>query len=325
MKEKAIATSYAKIIWFGEHSVVYGQPAIALPLYNVDVQTRLTTSTTGQTIDCRYFDGPINEMADNLKGIRLLITKLLAVFHAQDLNFHLKITSKVPAERGMGSSAATSVAIVRVFFNLFETPLTRARLLSLANIEEQITHGNPSGLDTATASSDAPIWFIRNQVNEQIDFNLSTPTLVIADSGIKGKTSEAVSLVRTNLTDMPEDARPLIDQLGQIAKSARNALATSDEVLLGQLMNQSQTNLAKLGVSTATLDRFCAIASKNGALGAKLTGSGLGGCMISIAKNQVDAQRIATALRTAGATQTWIQSFANYDYSTGETHDNLVK
>mgnify|MGYP003365598138 CR=1 FL=1 len=98
MKENAKAKSYAKIIWFGEHSVVYGKPAIALPLYNVDVQTSIKTDVTGQTINCRYFDGPISEMADNLKGVSVLIHELLTIFNATDLNFHLEIDSKIPSE-----------------------------------------------------------------------------------------------------------------------------------------------------------------------------------------------------------------------------------
>ncbi len=324
MKEKAIGKSYAKIIWFGEHSVVYNQPAIALPLYNVDVVAELSTSANGQTIHCRYYDGPINKMIDNLRGVKVLLEKLLSLFNAQTLPFNLVIKSKLPAERGMGSSAATAIALVRAFFNLFEVPLTRDRLLALADIEEKITHGNPSGLDTATASSNAPIWFIRHQENEQIAFNLSTASLVIADSGIKGKTGEAVSLVHDQLVTEPERVTPLINELGAVAKAARKALASSDDQLLGQLMNQSQQDLAKLGVSTATLDTFCQVALNHGALGAKLTGSGLGGCMIAIAQTSADAQQIATALRTAGATQTWIQSFTNYEFSIGDSHDNLV-
>ena len=324
LKNKATGKSYAKIIWFGEHSVVYGKPAIAIPIYSVDVIATIQQIKSGQEIHCRYFDGPINEMADNLRGVRTLTSHLISLFGAQNVAFDLNIQSKLPAERGMGSSAATAIAIVRAFFDFFEVNLTRTQLLKLADIEEKITHGNPSGLDSATASSNMPIWFVKNEQNEQIDFNLPTSSLVIADSGIKGKTSEAVSLVHNNLVDEPENAQPLIDDLGKVAEAARDALATTDERLLGKLMNQSQHDLAMLGVSNQTLDSFCQIANDNHALGAKLTGSGLGGCVIALAKTQADAQQISTALRKAGATQTWIQSFKNYQFSTGEAHDNLV-
>ncbi|KRL62719.1 mevalonate kinase [Lentilactobacillus kefiri] len=325
LKNKATGKSYAKIIWFGEHNVVYGKPAIAIPIYSVDVTATIEKIQNGQEIHCRYFDGPINEMADNLLGVKTLTNHLISLFGAQNIAFDLNIQSKLPAERGMGSSAATAIAIVRAFFDFFEVNLTRSQLLKLANIEEKITHGNPSGLDSATASSNMPIWFVKNEINEQIDFNLPTSSLVIADSGIEGKTSEAVSLVHDNVVDEPETAQPLINELGKIAESAREALATTDDELLGKLMNQSQHDLAELGVSNHTLDTFCQIACDNHALGAKLTGSGLGGCVIALAKNQTDAQQISTALRKAGATQTWIQSFKNYQFSTGEAHDNLVR
>lgn len=325
LKENALGKSNAKIIWFGEHSVVYGKPSIAMPLYSVDVTAEIERTAAGQQIKCRYFDGPINEMTDNLKGIRVLIGTLLDVLGNRDLPFMLRITSKIPSERGMGSSAATAVALIRAFYHLFEVPLSRGRLLELANVEEKITHGNPSGLDAATASSDMPIWLIKNEINEQISFHLSRPCLVIVDSGIKGKTGQAVSLVHDNVVDEPDLVIPLINQLGEIATLARHALATSNESLLGTLMNQSQDHLAELGVSTSTLDLFCRIARAHHALGAKLTGSGLGGCMIALAANHTDAQKISTALRQAGATQTWIQSFRNYDISTGEKNDNLVK
>ncbi|KRK89775.1 mevalonate kinase [Lentilactobacillus sunkii] len=325
MKNKATGKSYAKIIWFGEHSVVYGKPAIAIPIYSVDVTATIQKITDGHQIHCRYFDGPIDELEENLLGVKTLISHLINLFGAQNVAFDLDIQSKLPAERGMGSSAATAIAIVRAFFAFFEVNLTRDQLLKLANIEEKITHGNPSGLDSATASSNMPIWFIKNEINEQIDFNLPTSSLVIADSGIKGKTSEAVSLVHNNIVDEPENAEPLIDHLGSIAETARDALATADDELLGELMNQSQHDLSRLGVSNRTLDTFCRVANDNHALGAKLTGSGLGGCVIALAKNQADAQQISTALRKAGATQTWIQSFKNYQFSTGEAHDNLVR
>lgn len=325
LKEKATGKSYAKIIWFGEHSVVYGKPAIAIPIYSVDVTAIIRRINAGQNIHCRYFDGPVDQMAENLRGIKTLIDHLTNLLGAKDVAFDLTIESKLPSERGMGSSAATAIAVIRAFFAFFEVSLTRDMLLKLAEIEEKITHGNPSGLDSATASSSMPIWFIKNEINEQIDFNLPTSSLVIADSGIKGKTSEAVSLVHSNLVDQPEMADPLIQQLGTIAETACQALAEADDETLGKLMTQSQQNLAQLGVSNHTLDTFCQVACQNHALGAKLTGSGLGGCVIALAKNQADAQQISTALRKAGATQTWIQSFKNYQFSTGEAHDNLVQ
>ncbi len=147
--------------------MVYGKPAIAIPIYSVDVTATIEKIQNGQEIHCRYFDGPINEMADNLLGVKTLTNHLISLFGAQNIAFDLNIQSKLPAERGMGSSAATAIAIVRAFFDFFEVNLTRSQLLKLANIEEKITHGNPSGLDSATASSNMPIWLSKMKLTNK--------------------------------------------------------------------------------------------------------------------------------------------------------------
>ncbi len=325
LKKQAFGKSYAKIILFGEHSVVYNQPAIAIPLYSVDVNVEINKAVSGQTINCRYFDGPVEDMQDNLAGLKKLIYATLKKFSKQSESFEIKISSKLPAERGMGSSAATAVAVTRALFDYFDVHLNRDSLLEIADIEEKVTHGNPSGIDSATVSSDGGIWFIKGHENEQFNLNLPTSSLVIADSGIKGKTSEAVSLVARNLLDEPEKTKPLIKNLGEITNTAKEALTVSEPMLIGKLMDQAQKDLSALGVSNKTLDKMCAIAKTNGALGAKLTGSGLGGCMIALAPSQESAQKIATALRTKGATKTWIQTFKNYEFSMEESNGDAVK
>ncbi|WP_283678744.1 mevalonate kinase [Lentilactobacillus sp. Marseille-Q4993] len=325
MTKKVISKSYAKIILFGEHSVVYGQPAIALPLYSVDVHAEISLEPSGQTLSSRYYEGPIADMSNNLLGVKTLIDHILNELGKSSANFKMTITSQIPSERGMGSSAATAIAITRALYQYFDVPLNREKLLKEALIEEKITHGNPSGIDTATASSHFPIWFIKHKENAQITFNLADYNLVIADSGIKGKTADAVSLIARNMVDDSDNTKPLIDDLGRIATEAKRAIITGDGSKIGDLMYQSQQRLHDLGVSTPTLDKLVSTSKKAGALGAKLTGSGLGGCMIALTDSTTTAQRLATELRKAGATQTWIQSFKNYGFNGEKQNDNVVQ
>lgn len=140
--------------------MVYGQPAIALPLPSVTTQVVMRSADNGQTIASRYFDGPIAQMGQNLAGVAALITTLLDRFDGQATPFAMTITSDLPAERGMGSSAAVAVAITRAMYRFFQRLLNRELLLSTVDIAEKITHGNPSGIDAATVSSDVPIWFV---------------------------------------------------------------------------------------------------------------------------------------------------------------------
>lgn len=116
MGKTASGSSNAKIILIGDHSVVYGQPAIALPLPSVTTHVTMTATDHEQLLTSRYYDGPIAQMHQNLAGVATLIKTLLRRFDAVNTPFHMTITSDLPAERGMGSSAAAAVAITRAMY-----------------------------------------------------------------------------------------------------------------------------------------------------------------------------------------------------------------
>lgn len=297
--------SHAKIIFFGEHSVVYGQPAICLPVSKIKTSVTITAVNTGQTIQSRYFTGKLSAMPDSQTGIQLLIRTILTELKQEATPFAMRIESAIPAERGMGSSAATAIAIIRAFFHFFEEPLSHSELLRLADVSEQYIHGNPSGLDAATTSSRFPIWFVRGRRPQTIPIKQNA-FLVIADTGILGQTGLAVQYVKNRLAQDPQ-AELAIEQLGQNAKQARICLANGDANTLGHLMNDTQKNLAMLGVSHPLIDQYIKLALDSGALGAKLTGGGMGGCLIVLVNNQTQAQEIATVLQQNGTVQTWTE------------------
>lgn len=308
MKAIGIGTSHAKIILIGEHSVVYGQPAIALPLPNVNLKVTMRPLAAGspRLIHSRYFDGLLDQLPAKMAGIQKLITTLIDRFHGQRDSWELSIDSQLPAERGMGSSAASAIAIVRAFFDLYEQPLDRDLLLQLADIEEQITHRSPSGLDAATCSSNQPIWFIKGHAGRPFDMHL-TATMVIADTGKTGATKEAILAVRQMLQKDPEQAKAHIEHLGQLTKQAQANLRLNQPTNLGDVLTQSQTDLRTLNVSDRSLDQLINVALTNGALGAKLTGGGRGGCMFAIVDNNTKARQLAKILEDNGAHQTWLQ------------------
>lgn len=308
MKAVGIGTSHAKIILIGEHSVVYGQPAIALPLpdVNLKVSIRLLSNGSRRMIHSRYFNGPLEQLPPKMAGIQKLITALIDRLHGQADSWDLTIDSQLPAERGMGSSAASAIAIVRAFFDLYEQSLDRDLLLKLADIEEQITHRSPSGLDAATCSSNQPIWFIKGHAGTPFDMHL-TATMVIADTGKTGATKEAIMAVRQLLKQQPAEAHSHIQHLGLLTKQAQANLRLNQPANLGHILSQSQKDLQALNVSDQSLDHLIEVALNNGALGAKLTGGGRGGCMFAIAENNTKARQLAKTLEKSGAHQTWLQ------------------
>lgn len=307
MQHLGHGNSHAKIILMGEHSVVYGEPAIALPLPSVTTKVLITANhQRKQTIESRYFTGSFSELPEKMAGIQKLIASLVTHFHGESDGWHMKIDSDISAERGMGSSAACAVAIVRAWFDLYDTNLDRQSLLKWVAVEEQITHRNPSGLDAATVSSNDPIWFKKGEKGSPIALNLNA-TMVIADTGIKGATREAIQTVQNHLKDEPHKSQQLIHHLGELTTNSKIAIVENHPDVLGNYLTAAHQDLATLGVSDEQLDHLVNTAINQGALGAKLTGGGRGGCMFAITNSALGARKIASLLKDAGATATWIQ------------------
>ncbi|TPR20171.1 mevalonate kinase [Apilactobacillus timberlakei] len=308
MTKQAFGKSHAKIILMGEHSVVYNQPAIALPIPKIELKIKINEIDAGQLLNSKYYIGPIQSVPNDLLGIKNLVNTILTKINKTDESFEMIIDSEIPSERGMGSSAATSIAIIRALYNYFDTNISKEELLKLSDVEETITHGNPSGLDSATTGADNPVWFIRNNTLEEINFNLNA-TLVIADSGIKGRTDIAINYVKQQLINDNKRTQKSINKIGNLVTKARQDIEKNNPEELGILMSENQKELKNLKISNSKIDELVEIANINGSLGTKLTGSGLGGCIIALARNDNEAESIANALTKAGALDTWIQPF----------------
>ncbi|ALS02969.1 mevalonate kinase [Enterococcus silesiacus] len=296
-----------KIILMGEHSVVYGEPAIAFPFQETFISTKVESDTT-MTVDCHYFSGRLSDVPHQLKSIKEAINQTLMTLQQEDATLKITITSTIPAERGMGSSAATAVAIVRGMFDYFNVPCAPDTLLHLVNRAEKIAHGNPSGIDAAATSGSEPLFFIKGHPLETFPMNVSNAFLIVADTGIKGQTRAAVRDVAHLFEQNKQIVSQHITELGRLTKLAKQVILADDVHTLGNVMNQAQEQLKALTVSNDQLDQLVAAALENGALGAKLTGGGRGGCMIALADSKAHAEKIAAALEKAGAKATWIQS-----------------
>lgn len=276
--KNSLATSHGKIILIGEHSVVYGKPAIAIPLKSVSLDVYIEESDKNH-IQCKFFEGELCESSEDLLGIKTLIEKFLEEYNI-DNKIKISIESDIPNERGMGSSAASSVGVARALFNYFDIKHTEEDILEWANISEKIIHGNPSGIDINVIMNNKSVYFIRDKKIETFPINLNA-YLVIGDTGIKGKTKEAVSDVK-KLLDKDAKYMEYVDNLSILSDEARSYIENKDLENLGNTMNKAHENLQKLQVSSKELDEMVNIANENKALGAKLTGGGRGGCMIAL-------------------------------------------
>ena len=289
-KEIGVGKAHSKIILMGEHSVVYGYPAISLPLNHIEVTCRVFSSERSWAL---YAEDTLS----------MAVFACLEHLGKQGAQIRCQVNSMVPEKRGMGSSAAVSIAAIRAVFDYFEETLDHETLEILANRAEMIAHMNPSGLDAKTCLSDVAIKFIRNVGFSEIELDLGA-YLLIADTGIHGHTREAIKKVES----LGQEVLPLLQELGNLTKIVEKAIHLKDLLTMGQAMTKAHGKLAQLGVSCQLSDDLVELALENGALGAKMSGGGLGGCVIVLIKEKKEAEDLARLLREKGASNIWIES-----------------
>jgi mevalonate kinase len=293
---------HGKVILIGEHAVVYGQPAIALPVTSVTAQVELRRYDAAH-IDSDLYVGLSTVAPDEVEPVRAAVRAVSRVVGFAEDEVGVTIRSTIPVARGLGSSAAVAAAIVEAASEASGVDLTDDERYELIQTSERIAHGTPSGLDARTVVSDVPLLF---QQGETTDLTVGAEFgFVIADTGNASATAPALAGVRALLATEPEMVEDAIGRLGELTLQARDALAAGDADLLGASLNEAHTHLGRIDVSSPELDSLVEAARAAGALGAKLTGGGLGGCIIALAATPAASGELADALTTAGAARVW--------------------
>lgn len=297
------ATAPGKVILFGEHAVVYGQPAIAVPVRDVAAKA-IVTAAIGAPQGRIQVEAPDIGVSTNLDALDPTAPLAAAVRAAlQGVSappaFKVRITSTIPVAGGLGSGAAVSVAILRAVSAFIGKPLSDEKVNEFAFAVEKLHHGTPSGIDNTVITFAKPIFYIQGEAIETL--RVAAPfDLLIADTGVSTPTRLTVGDVRTAWEREPQRFEALFAEIGQIARLARNAIETGKTASLGPLMDENHALLQRLNVSSPELDGLVAAARQAGALGAKLSGGGRGGNMIALVEPSMH-EAIATALRQAAA------------------------
>ncbi len=324
----ASASAPGKLILCGEHAVVYGCPAIAVPLSGVQARVVISGAPAGSGVTIEAADlGRRWRLADKpADPFSLLVVGVLEYLSVATPDVVVSITSEIPVASGMGSGAAVATALVRALAAQAGAVLPPAEVSALVYESERRFHGTPSGLDNTVVAYERPIWFVRRppteQNKEQRTHNkevhkqeasqatgditieplaIAAPfTLLIADTGIRSATHLPVGEVRRRRQQEPARYQVLFDAVAALVLQVRAALERGAPETLGPLLDQNHALLQQIGVSSPELDRLVEAARGAGALGAKLSGAGWGGVMLALVAPKLQDD-VAAALARAGA------------------------
>ncbi|HEX6594090.1 MAG TPA: mevalonate kinase [Bacillota bacterium] len=303
-EKTAVGVAHSKLILIGEHAVVHGQPAIAIPFPLIGVESVVEYVPGSIKLDSSFYHGPLESAPTSLKGIANSIEATLEYLELPKQDLLIQIQSSIPPGKGLGSSASVAIAVVKSLFAYAGVDYSEEDLLHFANIAETYAHGAPSGIDTLTITSESPVWYEQENptvfIEPKDNFHF-----IVADSGRVGDTRSAVESVANLFKSAPKIIQSKLDRIGELTHQAKDALEKAGKQILGQLLNEAQKELEALGVSDAALNRLIHFARQEGALGAKLTGGGNGGCIVALAQNEMHSKQLAEKLKKFGAQAVW--------------------
>jgi mevalonate kinase len=290
-----VGVACGKVIFLGEHAVVYGVPAVAVgiergvravarPLERGP--TRLAVAVWGVEIDA-------NDERDLGRALRALVEVSAAA--GVEAPVHIDAQVALPPGGGLGCSAALGVAAARAIDPGASVETIAERVMAW----ERVFHGNPSGIDAAVAARGGGISFTKGVGIEPI--RIGAPlTLCIGNSGTGSSTRAMVEAVAHLRERRPEIVHKSFEGIKSLVRNARLAIEAGDLFALGRLMDLNQMLLSGIFVSTTEIEQMCAIARAEGAFGAKLTGAGGGGCVVALVHGGAEAERVLAAWKGAG-------------------------
>jgi mevalonate kinase len=270
------------VLLFGEHAVVRGRPALAAPL-PLGVQVEATPAGAWQ-LTCELWGGftcRAGEAGTLARGFAALVERLGVGLAPH----HMRVQGDLPAGAGLGSSAALAVALCRTLASLQGTPLDDRALFDAAMGMEQVFHGQPSGLDVQAAMRTQGAFLFRRRPDgvhlQPVRPGCAVPLCIVqAEPG--ADTGRMVAGVSARVAREPRLMAEVLDGMGEAALAGADALLRGDLEAAGACMDIAHGLLMAAGVSTAGLDAACHRLRAAGALGAKLTGAGGGGCLVAV-------------------------------------------
>jgi mevalonate kinase len=281
-----------KVILLGEHAVVHGCPAIAVGIERGVTAEAVTAER--DLLRLSPWDLALGPAAEGDEPLERAFAAALAMYPSRPA---LEVSAKVdlPPGAGLGCSAAIGVAVLDAIDEALGIERSRTDLGKAALAWEKVFHGNPSGIDNTMSAIGGVALYRKSDELRSLHSNKPLH-LVIGYSGEPSSTKEMVASVGRQLENDRERVNKAFEGIEVLVRNAKLAIEAGDLVALGQLLDLNHTILSSLMLCTTKLDDMCQAARRAGALGAKMTGAGGGGCMFALAPKRDEALRLRDVL-----------------------------
>ncbi len=284
------AVTSGKVILLGEHSVVYGRHAIAVPIpLNIRVKVEEADNGVLLMIPSWGVEYRLDKKPEERQSFEKPAALILEKMNLSGTGMKIEVFSDIPRGMGLGGSAVIAVSIIKALNNHFKMNLTDEEINKMAYESEKIAHGNPSGIDNTIATYGYPIIYKKGDIALKESLQIKKPfDLILAFSNSEGLTAKTVAHVRSQWESNRDMYEGIFNDIDAIVLKGIQAIQSNDIKLFGELMNFNQGLLNTLQVSTPEIERMVHIARDAGSFGAKLTGGGGGGAIISVSENPLD-------------------------------------
>jgi mevalonate kinase len=299
------ASAPGKVILLGEHAVVYGFPAIAMAISirstcnieSIDQGIKLYLNDYNLVLNFSNLSQFQEEIPDKFKQFSLILGILKKEYNIDVKNIKITLNSEILPGSGLGSSASIAAALITALNAFYNLKLKNDTISDLAFKMEEITHGTPSGIDNTVCTHGNILFFRKGKIHY---VNVSTDfSLLITYSHMEHNTKRAVLNIKKLTEEHPSLINEIFKKIGLYTEKAEKLLLDGNLRELGNIMNKNQNLLEQLHLSNDPISEIVNTAMNNGAYGSKITGAGLGGCVITLA-NDEELSQISILLQKKG-------------------------